>query len=80
MPIRSWRKDRLESCERCGAFSREERSMAVEKRNICAHEPCACTVAEGEKYCSNYCRTAGSEEVEIACECDHEACQEEATD
>ena len=54
--------------------------MAVEKRNICAHEPCACTVAEGEKYCSNYCRTAGSEEVEIACECDHEACQEEATD
>ena len=49
--------------------------MANEEEQICAHEPCACTVPEGEKYCSNYCRTAGSEEVEIACECDHEACQ-----
>ena len=49
--------------------------MADEERHICAHEPCACTVPEGEKYCSDYCRTAGSEEVEIACDCDHEACQ-----
>ena len=38
--------------------------MANEEEQICAHEPCACTVPEGEKYCSDYCRTAGSEEVE----------------
>ncbi len=41
----------------------------------CAHEPCLCKVAEGEKYCSDYCKNAGSEEVEIACDCDHEACR-----
>ena len=49
--------------------------MANEEEQICAHDPCACTVSEGEKYCSDYCRNAGSEEVEIACECDHEGCQ-----
>jgi len=40
----------------------------------CAHEPCACDVAAGEKFCSDWCKEAGSEEVEIACECGHEPC------
>jgi len=46
-----------------------------EKSRQCAHEPCVCVVPDGEKYCSDFCKTAGSEEVEIACECDHEACR-----
>jgi hypothetical protein len=49
--------------------------MADEERNTCAHEPCVCTVPEGEQYCSDYSRTAGSGEVEIACDCDHESCR-----
>ena len=40
----------------------------------CAHIPCLCEVPEGRKYCGESCRDAGSEELEIACECDHPAC------
>ncbi len=40
----------------------------------CAHEPCVCNVAPGEKYCSDSCRDAGSKEMEIACDCHHPAC------
>jgi len=39
----------------------------------CAHAPCNCVVAEGEKYCSNYCKEAGVE-VELACDCNHPNC------
>lgn len=41
--------------------------------NKCAHIPCLCMV-EGETYCSESCQDAGSEEVEIACDCGHQAC------
>jgi len=52
----------------------KESDMADEERKQCAHEPCQCTVAAGEKYCGDFCKSAGSEEVEIACECDHPEC------
>ena len=48
--------------------------MADEQQKPCAHEPCLCTVPQGERYCSDSCRDAGSREVEIACQCDHPAC------
>jgi hypothetical protein len=41
----------------------------------CAHIPCRCEVGPGEKYCSDFCREAGSDEVEIVCECGHETCE-----
>lgn len=47
--------------------------MSQEERK-CAHEPCECTVGQGEKYCSDWCKDAGSKEVEIACECGHPPC------
>jgi len=49
--------------------------MANEEEQICAHEPLRLYGSPGREILSDYCRTAGSEEVEIACECDHEACQ-----
>ena len=44
------------------------------EQNTCAHIPCTCGVGAGERYCSDFCRDAGSEEVEIACECGHATC------
>jgi hypothetical protein len=44
-----------------------------EKRN-CAHLPCRCLVQSSDKYCGEACKEAGSKEVEIACQCDHEPC------
>ena len=44
------------------------------EENTCAHIPCTCVVARGQKYCSDSCKEAGSEEVEIACECGHATC------
>ena len=41
---------------------------------ICAHIPCRCNVTEEQKYCGQWCEEAGSEDVEIACECGHSAC------
>lgn len=41
----------------------------------CAHPACNCEVEEDSKYCSQYCADAGSEEVEIACDCRHSACE-----
>ncbi len=40
----------------------------------CAHIPCLCDVPVGQEYCGDVCREAGSENVEIACQCDHPAC------
>jgi predicted RNase H-like nuclease len=52
----------------------KEITMAENEAKTCAHEPCLCTVADSEKYCSDACRDAGSKEVEIACQCQHPAC------
>jgi len=30
----------------------------------------ACNVRDGQEYCGDACRDAGSEDVEIACQCD----------
>jgi hypothetical protein len=48
--------------------------MSTQKSKLCAHIPCLCVVPPGEDYCSEACRDAGSEDVEIACQCDHLAC------
>ncbi len=40
----------------------------------CAHIPCLCPAKPGEKYCGQACEGAGSNEVEIACQCDHAPC------
>jgi hypothetical protein len=48
--------------------------MSQDEQRTCAHIPCRCVVAADQKYCSDACREAGAEEVEIACECDHPAC------
>jgi hypothetical protein len=50
--------------------------MAAERSEKCAHVPCLCVPPKGEKYCSEPCKEAGSEETEIACECGHPACAE----
>ena len=46
-------------------------SMSNSERKTCAHIPCRCLVEAGQKYCGQICEDAGSEDVEIACECDH---------
>jgi hypothetical protein len=40
----------------------------------CAHPACQCVPAGDEKYCSQYCKDAGTEDVEISCDCGHEGC------
>jgi hypothetical protein len=42
----------------------------------CAHPACLCMIPDGDKYCSDFCKSAGSEETEIACDCGHPACNE----
>jgi hypothetical protein len=42
----------------------------------CAHLSCQCQIPSSEKYCSEICKEAGSEETEIACECGHPPCEE----
>lgn len=54
-------------------FTKENR-MAENEAKTCAHEPCNCTVPHGQKYCSDACKDAGANEVEIACACEHPAC------
>lgn len=48
--------------------------MNYPEQRTCAHIPCNCVVKPGEKYCSDSCSDAGSDDVEIACECGHESC------
>ena len=48
--------------------------MANQEPKLCAHIPCLCEVRNGEEYCGEACRNAGSDDVEIACQCDHPAC------
>jgi hypothetical protein len=43
----------------------------------CAHPPCTCKVKENGRYgtyCSEYCKQAGENVVEIFCECHHAGC------
>jgi len=40
----------------------------------CSHLSCNCQVTD-EKYCSQLCKDAGSEEAEIGCDCGHPACE-----
>jgi len=48
--------------------------MANQKTKKCAHLPCLCDARAGEEYCGEACRDAASEDVEIACQCDHLSC------
>jgi hypothetical protein len=48
--------------------------MANQATKKCAHIPCLCDVPDGEEYCGETCRDAGSDDVEIACQCDHLPC------
>jgi len=41
----------------------------------CAHQSCQCEVSSSDKYCSQFCKDAGADEVEIACDCGHPACE-----
>jgi len=45
--------------------------MSNNESKTCAHLPCLCVVPEGQKYCGQSCEDAGSNDVEIACECGH---------
>jgi hypothetical protein len=41
----------------------------------CEHAGCKCQVAEGQKFCSDYCRGHAGEGHEAhACDCGHPAC------
>jgi hypothetical protein len=46
----------------------------TKNRNKCANIPCLCEIPEGQEYCGDACRDASSQEVEIACQCDHSMC------
>jgi hypothetical protein len=48
--------------------------MANDQGKKCAHVACICVPPAGDKYCSQLCKDAGSEETEIACDCGHPAC------
>jgi hypothetical protein len=48
--------------------------MANQTTKKCAHTPCLCNVTNGQEYCGDECRDAGSADVEIACQCNHPAC------
>jgi hypothetical protein len=48
--------------------------MTATEQVKCAHLPCLCFAPTGDKYCGQTCKDAGSSEVEIACQCDHEPC------
>ena len=39
----------------------------------CAHPACSCMAENDSKYCSQYCKDAGST-MEISCNCGHEGC------
>ena len=52
----------------------KENMIAKDEQNKRAHLPCRCVIQAGEKYCSEACKETGAEEVEIACQCNHEAC------
>lgn len=49
--------------------------MTEETNKKCAHHTMSVRdVADGKEYCGEACRDAGSDDVEIACQCDHLQC------
>ena len=50
--------------------------MSDSKTNKCSHQSCVCIPPASEKYCSQFCKDAGSEETEIACDCGHAPCSQ----
>jgi hypothetical protein len=51
------------------------------QENKCAHPPCACKAATGDRYCSDSCSDADAapvKEEHPKCECQHEDCTGEA--
>lgn len=48
--------------------------MENQEKTKCAHIPCLCDVAWGQEYCSEACRDAGSEDVDVACQCGQASC------
>jgi hypothetical protein len=47
-------------------------------RTKCAHPPCTCKVNENGlygAYCSEFCKQAGDNVIEVFCECHHIQCQ-----
>jgi hypothetical protein len=51
-----------------------QRSTMPNTSKKCAHPSCRCQVTD-DKYCSQLCKDAGGDEVEIACDCGHPACE-----
>lgn len=43
------------------------------KAKKCAHPACNCPAQNGSRYCSQYCKDAGST-MEISCNCGHAGC------
>src|SRR5713101_8404619 len=68
------RVDGLVPSPRSRVCWRGEFVMANQKTRKCAHIPCLCDVPRGIEYCSDSCRDAGSDDVEIACQCGHTTC------
>ena len=48
--------------------------LMKQEKKMCARIACFCAVPVGEEFCSELCRQAGSDGMEVACECDHPAC------
>ena len=40
----------------------------------CAHPACKCAAPKNDDYCSQYCKDAGKDDVEISCDCGHTGC------
>jgi hypothetical protein len=56
---------------------RKGRKMTDSAAKKCQHLSCQCMVASDQKYCSQLCKDAGSDEIEIACDCGHPACEKQ---
>jgi hypothetical protein len=48
--------------------------MANQTTKKCAHPSCNCMAEKDSKYCSAYCKDAGST-TEIGCNCGHAGCE-----
>ena len=48
--------------------------MSKTETKKCAHPSCKCEARPNDKYCSQLCKDAGADEVEIACDCGHAPC------
>ena len=64
---------RSTALEELRSLVKGDSAMANKTPKKCAHIPCRCEVTNGNKYCGQACQDAGSDEVEIACDCSHPA-------